>query len=127
MYIVLALAVVIAHFIGDFVLQSNNMATRKSKEFVYLLSHVSIYSMTMLMIVGPILVYYFNVDSRNLSLFFYVTFFAHLVTDFFTSKVNSMLWEEQKYSRFFISLGLDQCFHYIGLILTIYVVLGMPK
>ena len=127
MYVTLAIVIVVAHFIGDFVLQSNNMATKKSKEFDYLFAHVAVYSLTMLVIVGPFLVFFFNIDAKQLSLFVYVTFLLHLVTDYFTSKVNSLLWEEKNYGKFFNSLGFDQCLHYVGLILTTYVTLGMPK
>jgi len=52
------------------------------------------------------------------TLFFLITFVAHTITDYFTSRLNSKLWAEGKVHWFFVSIGFDQILHYIQLFST---------
>jgi hypothetical protein len=53
-------------------------------------------------------------------LFVLITFIAHTITDYFTSRLNSKLWQQGKVHNFFISVGFDQVLHYIQLFTTYY-------
>lgn len=118
------LGLLASHLVGDFFLQSNWMATNKSKSIAPLAAHVAIYSLCFLW-VGPT--------------FVVATFGLHFVTDYFTSRITSRLWFFQptkvyynaggkRYECwipeggdrhwFFTTIGVDQYIHQICLVLT---------
>ena len=91
------------HFIGDFILQTDSMAINKSKSNKYLSLHCAIYSMPFL---------YFGWK------FALVNGLAHFVTDWFTSRITSKLYNEGKRHWFFVVIGLDQSIHMSTLVLS---------
>ena len=107
---------IITHLIADFVLQSNWMATNKSKNWKALLAHTSTYGTVMLvtalvMISQPkLLIIYWGLFN----------FVAHTATDFVTSKITSKLWAKQDWHNFFVVIGIDQTIHYLTLIISYY-------
>lgn len=124
----LPLSILIVHWIGDFLLQSNWMALNKSKHLDVLFIHALIYSAC----------FYFGWGRT----FFLLTFLSHITTDFFTSRWTAKLWfidlkEEVKvrglllptfqFARvhpdkrhgFFVVIGLDQLIHFTTLGLTL--------
>ena len=126
----------VAHFVGDFLLQSNMMALGKSKWTTLdgasaLVSHALVYSLCFL--------------PWGLS-FALVTFFTHLVTDALTSRyLTSKLWfvkqtlagrvfhgntirqtffvdyEVSKRHWFFVAIGFDQLIHMATLAGTLWI------
>lgn len=65
------------HLMGDFFFQSDWMATNKSKDWLALGYHASIYSLCFIMF----------------GFWFYVvTFVTHFITDAITSRITSKLW-----------------------------------
>lgn len=121
----------IAHFIGDFILQSDEMAIQKSKDWVALTVHVSFYSICFIFWGVP---------------FYLFTLVSHFITDAITSRITSKLWFIQleptarkalstnligtAYDEmfpfdarvlsgqrhwFFTMIGLDQLIHYVTL------------
>lgn len=89
-------SIIIIHFIGDFVLQTDKQAKGKSKNWRDLLSHTSIYSLCW-WIIGLIYMSFktqsFPIKESLVPLFLFVliTFIAHTITDYFTSRLNSRL------------------------------------
>lgn len=73
----LPVSLLLAHFVGDFLLQSNWMAMGKSTRWRPLVAHVAIYSLCFLPWGWQ---------------FAAVTFGLHLATDYVTSRVNARLW-----------------------------------
>jgi len=110
--------IIIIHWVADFVLQTDKMAKGKSKNWDDLLSHTGTYSLIWFIPVF-IMIYYFHY-SPYLWLFSFITFIAHTITDYFTSRLNSKLWLEGKTHLFFVSIGFDQILHYVQLFLTYY-------
>ena len=51
-------------------------------------------------------------------LFVLITFICHTITDYFTSRLNSKLWQKGEVHYFFVAIGGDQILHYIQLFLT---------
>jgi len=111
----------LAHLYGDFFLQTEEMARKKSKDIYVLAKHVSTY------ILPFVFVAFFNlvlapVGEResigSWTMFLVVNLLLHFVTDFFTSKLSSKMWNEGKTSQFFQVIGMDQTIHYITIILT---------
>lgn len=116
--------ILIIHWIADFILQTNSQAKGKSKEWRPLLEHTVSYTLCWI----PFLYFtkwYLNIDGINLlGLFLPITFIAHTITDYFTSRLNSKLWAQGKVHNFFVSIGFDQILHYVQLFLTYWILAG---
>lgn len=93
----------VIHWFADFVLQSNWMASNKSKSNRALLAHISVYTLV-LCIINP--------------LWALINGILHGITDYFTSRWTSRLWAKQDTHNFFVVIGLDQCIHAITLVIT---------
>ena len=91
------------HFVADFLLQTDKMATQKSKSLFWLSAHVGVYTV-------PFLIFGWRYAVFN--------GLAHFVTDFFTSKITAQLWKREKRHAFFAVIGLDQAIHTTTLIAT---------
>jgi len=108
------------HFVGDFLCQSNWMATNKSKSWLALTAHVSAYTAAfgLLLIRRP--------DSPSLLQFLALTFALHFLTDAITSRITARLWfiqtwpninpssihfDARKRHWFFVAIGADQLIH----------------
>jgi len=70
--------ILIAHFIGDFIFQSNYMALNKSSSNKVLFLHILTYSIPLLVLN----VYWAILNSL-----------LHFIVDYVTSRVNKRLWE----------------------------------
>lgn len=118
-YVILAIFVV--HFLADFVFQTSQMATGKSKSLKWLSIHVGVYSLVSfisLYIVGNF------IDSFYLGFAWWLGNVAlHFITDFITSKITSKFWEAKNYRLFFVMIGFDQLIHNLCLIGTLYAVM----
>ncbi len=99
----IVLLLVWTHFFGDFVLQSNDMAVKKSKSIKWLLFHTSVYSILLLL---------FGL------LFALVNFAAHFAVDFVTSRAGSHFRSQDNPKGFFMVLGMDQAVHLTTLVVT---------
>jgi hypothetical protein len=120
-------SILIIHWVGDFVLQTDKQAKGKSKNLSDLLSHTFTYTFCWFIFLALFSIInnhvtnlppsYYGLDWRIL-LFLPITFVAHTITDYFTSRLNSKLWAEGKVHSFFVSVGFDQILHYLQLFLT---------
>ena len=99
--IVLLLACI--HFAGDFLFQTDWMATNKSKKNKALGLHVLVYS-------APLLFFGWKYAAINCAL--------HFATDYATSRATSNLWARGDRRNFFVVIGGDQMIHTFCLILT---------
>jgi hypothetical protein len=139
----LVLWVIFAHWIADFVCQSNWMATNKSKDWYALFLHVSAYSWVMTMAVIWVLPPLHRTLDPRLTIFLGVTLVVHFITDAITSRITSRLFMAQFEQRwlfardgtvedrrtlmkqgftlhwFFVVIGFDQVLHYAQLFLTL--------
>ena len=113
------------HWLADFVLQTDKQAKGKSKNWSDLLSHTFNYSIIWWCVGLVYLAFSFmkfpiQPTSNLLPIFYFglITFIAHTITDYFTSRLNSKLWEQGKVHNFFVSVGFDQYLHYLQLFLT---------
>lgn len=91
------------HFIADFVLQTDAMATRKSRSSAWLALHVLVYSVCLL-----------PFGWR----FALVNYALHFATDYVSSRATSVLWRRGERHWFFVVIGCDQALHVTALLLT---------
>lgn len=117
------LSLLVAHFLGDFVLQNDWMAQNKSKDIKALVFHTWVYSLC------------FAAWGAE---FWVMTWLTHFFTDAVTSRITSKLWfvrviephngPGQKFygafdcgnrHYFFVMIGFDQLIHFVTLAATL--------
>jgi membrane-bound metal-dependent hydrolase YbcI (DUF457 family) len=104
MTMLLILGLVWVHFVADFILQSDMMATNKSTSLKWLGYHVLVYT-------GCMAVF---LDWR----FFLLNGLIHFCVDYVTSRGTSYLWTKNERHWFFCLIGFDQAIHLSTLVLT---------
>lgn len=114
-------SIIVIHWIADFVLQTNEQAQGKSKNWKDLLGHTLTYSFMWLCILPIYVLFIVGIENYvpwSGLIFVAITFVCHTVTDYFTSRLNSRLWEKGDVHNFFVSIGFDQVLHYVQLFLA---------
>lgn len=104
--------ILLIHFLADFALQTPEQAEKKSTDSWALAAHVLVYS-GVWWIASAI---YLGWDQG--ALFACITFSAHFLTDFVTSRLSKPFFSKKDYHNGFVVVGFDQMLHYIQLILT---------
>ena len=107
--------ILLIHFLGDFGLQTHEQATNKSKKGgeKYLFFHVLTYSLVWF---GASMILFTDVwDMVNFTV---ITFLAHFMTDYITSRIASGFFAKDDYHNGFVVIGFDQLLHYGQLLLT---------
>jgi hypothetical protein len=107
----LVLLIIFAHWVSDFVMQTDQMALNKSTSIKWLTYHVIAYMLSMFIIIlviwGSVNAYWILLNGA-----------LHWSTDFVTSKISSWLWRNERRHDFFVMVGFDQLIHYACLLLT---------
>ena len=98
----LLLLLIVIHYVADFWLQTEWMATNKSTNTDALILHCMIYSIPFL---------WFGIE------FAVLTGLMHYITDFTTSRVASYYHKQGKTRKFFQVIGIDQTIHMFCLVL----------
>lgn len=116
--------ILIIHWIGDFMLQTDKQAKGKSSSWNCLLTHTATYSWFMTIFITLVLPsnWLFGKYIIIALLFGLITFVLHTITDYFTSRLNKKLLQKNDTHNFFVSVGGDQILHYLQLFLTYYYV-----
>src|SRR5215204_3442682 len=100
-------ALLTAHWIADFVLQTSWQASNKSKRLDALSRHVVVYTI----VLGISTSLLFPFDPLRWAAFTALNGALHFATDFLTSRVSSKLYAKQDWHSFFIVVGFDQLIH----------------
>jgi hypothetical protein len=127
------IAMLLGHWIGDFVLQNNHIKPTKSKKFLvkfkkfmeHLLPHTLIYSIV-LTVISILLMLLKIIIFKNIFwilLFFAVTYVTHIITDFLVSLVNMNYLSKNGRHKYFVSIGLDQFIHAVTILLSVLFIL----
>ncbi len=113
--------VLFIHWVADFVCQTHEMSIKKSKSIYWLSLHVSTY--TAVTLAGWLTFFFddFLVVDNSVLIISSITFLSHWVTDYFTSKWTSKLWDKKQVHNFFVVVGLDQLIHTTTLIITLHI------
>jgi hypothetical protein len=116
------------HWVADFLLQTHDMATKKSTSNEWLTKHVIMYVVGMS--ATAILVWFMTSSIIAGFLWLAVNGSLHWFTDYFTSRWTSKLYAKQQFysankfikfinfPAFFSVIGLDQVIHYFCLFIT---------
>lgn len=97
--------ILFAHWVADFVCQSDYMAKGKSSSNLILGQHILVYTAVIaLMTLNP--------------LFALVNGAIHFVVDYFTSRASSKLYKAGQIHWFFVVIGFDQFIHTATLLYT---------
>lgn len=96
-------AVLFTHFVADFMLQTDEMAKRKSTSNLWLANHIFCYS-------WPLLIFGWQYALAN--------GVSHFAIDYCTSRLSSRMWKQQRVHDFFVVIGFDQFLHVAILIAT---------
>lgn len=124
-----AFVIVVIHYIADFVFQDGEWAVNKSKSLKALLKHTATYSLIWFVI--SLILIQLNLLPQSFYLFALITFILHTITDYFTSKITSKMYENQNFGSripvfgFFSMIGFDQVLHYGQLFLTYYLLIKL--
>jgi len=103
------------HFLADFGLQTHEQATNKGTSNKWLFYHVGVYSLIWL-----VAMFTFWDDIKLAITFVTITFMAHFITDWITSRIGKPFWEKNDYHNGFAVVGFDQLLHLIQLVYTFY-------
>lgn len=118
----IVIGILFIHWVADFICQTDWQAKNKSKDFTALLQHTLVYSMIWFIVAficGLSHLFDPNITYKAEG-FTFITLFCHTFQDYFTSRLNTKLWNEGKVHWFFVSVGFDQFLHYVQLLLTYY-------
>ena len=109
------LIIVWAHFIGDFVFQTDKMAINKSKSNSWLGIHCFVYTYILGMLAGNFL----GIPGTWTSTYWMLVNGAlHFGIDYCTSRGTSYLWKKDERHWFFTLIGFDQALHMTVLFVT---------
>ena len=117
----IAFYLILVHWFADFVLQTHWQAINKSKNNKALLMHTGVYSTVWFLLMNTMII--LNYLPVSFYLFAPITFVFHTITDYFTSRLNTKLWNKGDIHNFFVSVGFDQVLHYAQLFLTYYLLI----
>jgi hypothetical protein len=117
------IAMLLIHWIADFILQTDKQAKGKSTSNLQLTMHVTTYTLVWALfgiILGIAFKFYlgYSIFDR-IAVFCVATFVCHWITDYITSRLNTHLHKKGDIHNFFVSVGFDQILHYVQLILTL--------
>ena len=98
------LAIIWLHFLGDFILQTDKMATNKSTSNKWLLIHTGVYTLPLFLLGWK---------------FALINGAAHGIVDFVTSRLTSKAYQAGKRGLFFKIIGADQAIHFSVMVLTL--------
>lgn len=128
MDILIVCLLLFAHFLGDFIAQTDEMANNKYKIVKWmlispwLLLHSLVYSIIVTLIAYAIYqLGWFGAQYEISFLYlFLIMFISHIIIDLISSNVTHKLWLNHEYRSFFDVIGLDQLTHHFVLLFTVY-------
>jgi hypothetical protein len=126
MDIIYIVAIVWAHFVADFVLQTDTMARNKSTSNIWLSNHIVVYMAAMLALLAPFIYFIDPTVSRMqevwllgwLIVWVAVNGALHWITDWCSSRATSYLWKKGDRHKFFVVIGADQAVHLTTMFVT---------
>ena len=110
--IIPTLVILFAHWIADFIFQTDEMAKNKSTSNMWLAKHILSYML------GLFLVLCLAIPLAELIPWILVNGVLHFVIDYCTSRISSKLYAKGDIHNFFVVIGFDQFLHAVSLLIT---------
>ena len=111
-----SIAILFIHWVGDYLLQTNEIAAKKSQSIPWLTIHVLLYTAALL--VGVFVLIRTNVIAlNNLALFIGINGALHWITDLITSRIATRVADKPR--LYFPLIGFDQFLHSVALLATL--------
>lgn len=107
------LSLLALHYVGDFQLQTSDMALNKSTSNKWLSIHVAYYIMPFALFYGVLFLIYGDVNILLLGIV--ANFVLHWMTDYVTSRISSYYHKRHEMGAFFKTIGFDQMIHMVCL------------
>lgn len=104
-------AILFAHWMADFVAQTDQMAKNKSTSMRWLISHVAAYGAFVAVMLIVLL-------GKLPLIWLLVNVLLHGCVDFVTSRITSRLYRAGETHWFFVVIGFDQFLHTSMLLVT---------
>lgn len=129
----IAFILIVIHYVADFMAQTEEMATGKSKSFKILVKHTWRYTVIFFFAFALWCAYQNHIGHMKpedvgwdlrIILFFPITFVFHTIIDYVSSRITARKFEKKEFYTgipnmgAFSIIGLDQVFHYATLFLT---------
>lgn len=96
--------ILLAHWVGDFLLQTRWMGHNKSHNILAMLVHISVYTLTLCLVLPFKLAF--------------INGLLHLCIDYSTSKMSAVFYKYRLEYLFWATIGLDQVLHIMCLYVT---------
>lgn len=109
------LAILLNHFVSDFLFQTKEMGDKKSYSIKWLLIHIFVYSLTMLPLFAMIFV---KIGFFEALFWWLINIILHGITDYFTSKMGNNLYKNYGKQWALTGIGFDQLIHYVTMFIT---------
>ena len=115
----LFIVMVLGHWLGDFIFQTDEMAISKHKDLNDLCIHSLTYS-SVWVVIGLIMMSFELIETKPIALFLFfgITTITHALVDHLVSKFGYKFFESGNPSTFMGIMSFDQMLHYIQLYLT---------
>lgn len=110
--------ILLAHLVGDYLLQTKWMFSNKSAFNRALFAHTFVYALTLFSFLHGFILITGNLYGYILQ-FVAINAVAHFLVDGFFSKVTKVYLKRFDYGSFFVVLGVDQTIHILTLVNTL--------
>jgi hypothetical protein len=107
---------IMIHALADLVFQGDRLSYLKQKKSLYLIIHVSIYTVFLLITS----MYLLKMATQPALIFVAINAAAHLAIDFSTGKLKRLFWKGQREGSYFVTSAIDQLLHVTILLATYY-------
>lgn len=112
--------ILLAHWVADFLFQSDEVAKYKSKSIAHLTMHGLLYSVHLFIWSALI----FNLNYQMMLLFMGINGVTHVCIDAVTSKVAAFCHKHDARHGFFTVIGFDQFLHVSILLVSYFYIWG---
>ncbi len=112
------IAILFAHWVADFICQTQYMALNKAKSLKALGLHALAYTIAMLFLLAPILTSGNGTMIGVFTSWILINGFLHGAVDFVSSKATSYQYNRGRMSNFYNIIGFDQFVHAVILFST---------
>jgi hypothetical protein len=123
MFVFILLFVLVAHWYGDFLLQSDWMARNKSRDVGVLFLHVLTYT-SAITVTAVCLFIVFSGPLQVAIAWGVWNGVAHGIVDFFTSRASARYFSAGDNHNGFVVVGFDQLAHQFCLVISLFYVIG---